>query len=472
MKRTSPLLGISVIASLLSPALQAEPIYHPSGPNLVFGDVSNGRHVMSDANNPAASASRYKPGEGGVDFGILPSLGVGYEIGDANNLFTEVDQKSDQFSGLLSSFNSADGAANITAQVNSLVSSSNDLLVLIENEGFAKAFFSFNGPVFPLTVSSDVLGGTLTFNFNRSEIYRIGVLQDPINVTASSLQADVQAVITGGPGTSVTNGDIAITNNAGTIEFDAKNDTTAVLKGARTTTIGFGYGRQVWNNNQGNLFAGARGNFYKVDLLKDTQRLDTDTNSEDLFDNFSDGAQNSSSGIGIDLGVIWLADNYHVGASLNNINEPSFDYNKLTISTNSTATQGFYTPGTRITNLLGQTETYTMEKQLKLEGSYYFLNKQLMLNAAFDVNAIKDPVGDEYKWTVLSAGYSPNWWFIPSVRGGIRKNNGDNALTYYTFGFTLLKVNIDLAWTKDDVEDDGDSVPRGVMANIGIDVRF
>ena len=472
MKRTSLLTGISVSLLVSTSLTYAEPIYHPSGPNLVYGHVSDGRQVMSDSNNPAAAATRYKPGEGGVDFGIFPSFGAGWEIGNADNLFTEVDNKSDEFSGLLSSYNSGTGAAAITADVNSLVSSSNDLLVLIESEGFAKVHYSFDGPILPVTVSNDILGGALTFSFNHSEVYRIGVVQDPIKINTSTLQADIQAVITGGPTTSTTNGDLTITNNAGTVEFDAKNDTTAVLKGAKVSQIGFDYSRHVMAHEAGNLYAGARANYYKVDLLKDYQRLDINTDSQDLFDNFSDGAKVSSSGIGIDLGVMWLTQDYHLGATLININKPSFDYNKPAITTNSTPTQGEYTPGTRVTNLLNQTETYTMDSQLKLEGSYYFLNKQLMLNAALDVNAIKDPVGDEYKWTVLSAAYSPNWWVIPSIRGGIRKNNGDNALTYYTFGFTLFKVNVDIAMTTDDVEDDGDSVPRGLMGNIGIDMRF
>lgn len=465
MKLTTPLIGFVLITSIVTSNLNAEPIYHPSGPNLVFGNVSNGRSVMSDANNPAAGATRYKPGEGEVNFGIFPSIGVGYEIGDADNLFTEVDNTAKKLDD--SANNALDSIAtnNSTVafnQVNGTINDVNNLLSRIEQDGYAKAFTSFHAPIMPVLISSDMLGGSLVFDFNASLIARIGIIQDPINVNAGTLETTINDAITA-TGVTQTNGDVSVLFDGSNVNFNVSNDTTAVLKAAYPLELSLAYSRPIMPLGDGKLFAGVRGKYYKVELLRAVQRAVGNVDSENLFENITDSDRTSKSDFGLDIGAIWMTENYHLGATLTNINEPSFEYNKIGLSS--------YTDTATI-NKLNADEKYTMESQLKLEGSYYFFDKQLMVNAAVDVNAVQDPVGDEYKWMVLSAGYSPDWWFIPSIRGGLRKNSGDNALTYYTFGITAFKVNLDLAITTDDVEDDGSSMPRGIMGNIGIDIRF
>lgn len=54
---------------------------------------------------------------------------------------------------------------------------------------------------------------------------------------------------------------------------------------------------------------------------------------------------------------------------------------------------------------------------------------------------------------------------------GYRKNLAGEELSFLTSGVTLFKaLNLDLAYSLDSA--DGDSVPRAVMFNLGLEVTF
>lgn len=462
---------LAAAVTLMAFTAHADPIYHPPGASLVYGDVSNNQSITSNTSNPAAAAMGYKPGQGDYSFGVLSSFGVGFEIGDADNLFDEIDATAarlDTAAGSFGSFTSGVTAAAITDEIDRAINDTNNLLSLVEEDGYAKAFVSFKFPVMPIVVSADWLGGSLTVDVSGSGIGRAGVLHDPIDFVSATLEADITTAITGGNGTTVTNGDFLISNSGGNINFTTAgataNDSTVVLKAAYITEAALGYSRQVWNNADGKLFAGLRGKYYKVELLQAIERIIGTVDSETLFDDVTDLDRSSSSGIGIDIGTIWMTPNYHLGATFANLNEPAFDYNAVDTST--------YATNGKVKNALNKDTTYTMESQLKLEGAIYSKNKHWVLGAALDANEITDPVGDEYKWAVVSGAYISDSWYIPSGRLGYRKNMAGSNLSYITFGATWLKVNLDVAYSPDKVEVDGSSVTRSVIFNMGLNISF
>jgi hypothetical protein len=96
-----------------------------------------------------------------------------------------------------------------------------------------------------------------------------------------------------------------------------------------------------------------------------------------------------------------------------------------------------------------------------------------VLNAAIDANAVMDPVGDDYQWATFSAAYATNSWILPGFRVGYRSNLAGTELDYLDAGFTLFKVlNLDVAWGLDSVEIDGDSAPRSLLVNLGLELSF
>ena len=474
MKRTYLVAsGLSLATALLTSLAHASPVYHPEGPNLVYGDVSNGYSILSTVTNPAAGAYDYKPGHGKIGFGIFSSIGGGAEVGDVNNIYNEIDAKSQEFQNMLDSFTVTGSAGDVTAaeqSVSSTINDTNSILSKVEQNGYAKGFTSLQWPAMPIQVTNDWLGGSLVFDVNTSLEARIGFLQDVINIDVSQLQNDITNAINT-PNTDFVNGsDLTIrydtTNGNNNVNFTVNNDSTVIVKASFIHELSMAYSRKVWNNAKGNLFAGLRGKYYRVELIHDFARIASNGDSQSQFDNISSEDRKKSSGIGLDFGTLWVTPNYHLGATLTNINEPSFDYNTIDISALS------YSDATTI-NKLHPSETYTMQRQLKLEGALYTENKHWVIGAALDANAVKDPVGDKYQWAVVSAAYLSNHWWLPAVRIGYRSNNGDSKLHYITGGLTILKgLNIDLAYSPQKIEVDGSSTTRGAMINIGVEVSF
>jgi len=82
MKRLITATAITLATSLA----QATPLYHPPGPNLTYGAVSNGQTIMSDITNPAAGAAVLQQDGNQYRFGILSSIGGGIELGEIDDL--------------------------------------------------------------------------------------------------------------------------------------------------------------------------------------------------------------------------------------------------------------------------------------------------------------------------------------------------------------------------------------------------
>ena len=90
-----------------------------------------------------------------------------------------------------------------------------------------------------------------------------------------------------------------------------------------------------------------------------------------------------------------------------------------------------------------------------------------------DANAVPDPMGDDYQWFTLSAGYATESWWLPGIRAGYRKNLAGTELGYASFGLTAFKiVNFDIASTLDTTRISGTKLPRGLMASIGFQIAF
>jgi hypothetical protein len=88
-------------------------------------------------------------------------------------------------------------------------------------------------------------------------------------------------------------------------------------------------------------------------------------------------------------------------------------------------------------------------------------------------NAVPDPLGDDYQWFTVSAGYATEKWWLPGVRVGYRKNLAGTELDYIGVGVTALKIlNIDIASAVDTVSISGKTLPRGLMASIGFQIAW
>jgi hypothetical protein len=462
-------LAIAVALAVSAGSAYATPVYHPPGPNLSYGDVSNGQTIMSDITNPAAGAAVIKKNGNQYRFGVLSSVGVGAEFGQVDDLYNKIEAQSDAYdTGAGVNLDFSD-----TSQIGGLVNDQrdviNDILADVEDNGYAKAFVSAHLPIMPLVVAHKAFGGSIVVDINGSVTSKVYGLHDTIVVDGVALQTAIENDITNNTvQPSYTNGDVTIAYDQGTgnANLTVDNDSSVVAKAAYTAEVALGYSRPVFNSDTGTLYAGLRGRYYQVGLTRKAIRLSNLDNVEQELDNISDEDLETSTAIGVDAGVLWVEEHYRVGATLTNINEPSFKYPTFD-------TTPFNNPNGIVATTIAADDTYTMESQLKLEAALYSANQNWVLSAAMDANPVVDPMGDEYQWATASGAYATDSWLIPGLRLGYRKNLAGSELSYATAGLTLFKVlNLDVAYGLESVTIDGETVPRSLMANLGLEVTF
>lgn len=444
----------------------AAPVYQPPGPNLTYGSSSNNQSIMSSVTNPAAAAAVLQKEGSQYRFGII-SIGGGYEVGDINDIFNKIDSTKTSLKeaqnvppGTLTGSDQqiADYVnANIIAPVNSVTST-------LQQNGKASVFVDGYVPITPFVFSSSGLGGSVVFAANVSAIANMTFVSDPfVDLTAAD-GADIRA-------------------NGGTYT-PAANDSALLVKAALVEEIGLGYSRSLFTRDApehiegepapdklsaselraGELTAGVRAKYYIVKLSHEAKKLtNTAKGSEDIF---NDGlTYSSSSGFGIDVGTLWTSTHYRAGAWINNINSPSFKYQALDSSAFSNQA---------VVAQLNADGTYKMKPQLQLEGAIYTASQNWVVNLGLDANAVPDPVGREFQWATLSAAYATSSWWIPGARVGYRSNLAGSKLSYVTYGLTIFKaLSLDVAYGQDKVTDDqGNSIPRSAMINLGLQMTF
>ncbi len=340
-------------------------------------------------------------------------------------------------------------------------------VVLVLTEGYGKAFFTADLPV---NVAWDAWGGTFTFGLNTSASSKIYGLADVLNFDIDQALQQLEAAIDlpddAGETLFDLSGDLVMSVDKANDKVKVRfvNDSMVITKSSVISEFSIGYSRKWEVAKHGNLYWGVKPKALRVGLTQAGQRVGDVTDSEALFDDIKDADFNYSSGLSLDLGAIWQADHYHLGATLVNINEPEFDFPDLGVKNiNDTVVLA------KIVN----DSTYTMERQLKLQGGFHTSSRRWTANVAYDVNEVRDPMGDKYQWASISGGYNTKSWWVPGVRAGVHSNLAGSKLTYVGVGITLFKyLDLDIASTLDTVELEGDKLPRGAHISLGLSFAF
>ncbi len=468
MKRLFCFLGLVVAVSVAG----AAPVYHPPGSNLTVGDVSNGRSIMSDITNPAASAVQLKTDGAHVQFGLVSNIGIGIEYGQVDNVFDVIDEKARAYSdGLTVSVpvftgnptNPTDVSQYIAAIQQAIdvpVADINSVLATVAADGYGKVFGAMNLPLTPIVVGNDFLAGVLVFDASTAVATKAVGLYDSIDIDFADVQAQL---LNGNTVLDLGEVDLDLSNPSAPV-MKVNNDTTLLTRAAGVSEFALGYSRQLYRHEAGDLFGGLRAKYYRVGLTQVATRLGDLTDAEQLFQDARDASFSYDSNIGLDLGVLWVSENYRLGATVMNLNAPTFTFPGLDVSGYS---------GGAVARLLSRDYVYKMEAQLKLEAALFSSNRQWAINAGLDANAVPDPFGDDYQWMTLSAAYLSDSWWIPGARVGYRANLAGEKMNYVTLGVTLLRVfNVGLALARETVTIDVDRIPRGAMLNMGLELSF
>jgi len=476
---------------LAANAALAGPVYQPPGANLTYGDVTHGQRVQSASSNPAAAAADLARGTGKSTRGTVLSVAAGLEYGGVQDLFDFYDkvagtyEPSDPGSGgggpgnlpedkpaggidLGEIWDSLD--PDFQAAVSAVargVAVQAALLEVIRKDGHAKAWLASD---VPFVLGGERLGGAWTFGVNWSGTSKAFGIVQPVEFDEDEARAALgdwfnqlpinrpvqfplteQILLTVDP---VTNA----------VRFALQNDSTMLSKASQTTELNVGYSRHAWSNEAGSLYLGAEARFYLMRLSRLSVRFGDITDSEELFDAIHDSNFRNAERLGVDIGALWVGKNYQLGAQLTNVNEPKFTFPDVNLDPYS---------DDGIIGFLQSDQSYTMDRQLKLEASLFTTDRRWSTHLGFDADSATDPMGDKYQWLTLSAGFTTDSWWIPGGRIGYRENLAGTKLQYIGIGLTAFKiVNFDISSALHTVSIDGRTLPQGLMGSIGFQISW
>jgi len=230
------------------------------------------------------------------------------------------------------------------------------------------------------------------------------------------------------------------------------------------TELNVGYSSLAWSNSSGSLYLGAEARLYLMRLSRFSVRFGDITDSEELFDAIRDSDFSNAERLGIDIGALWVGENYQIGAQLTNVNEPNFTFPDVNLDPYNNE---------EIIGFLQGDQSYRMDRQLKLEASLFTSDRRWAAHLGLDADSATDPMGDKYQWLTLSTGFTTDSWWLPAARIGYRENLAGTEMRYLGIGLTAFKiVNFDIASALDTVSIDGTTLPQGLMVSIGFQIAW
>ncbi|MEY8876381.1 MAG: conjugal transfer protein TraF [Leptothrix sp. (in: b-proteobacteria)] len=535
MKRISPscspavartldlsIVPLACVAAIVSawPA-QANESLSASGYGLTVGPVYNRSNLGSAAYNPA-NALRLVADDEQVRLGVLEA-GARYEIGPIDNVNKLKDDiKADIDLAKNATASEATRIANkinttylpqLAAGANGNVQAKASLLtpILVRTERLP-GVWSFNanaqvqaGGMFRQSAVSPVVKFTtgsaagLTANVDLNKILNSTALTDLQNATNAGDSAaqtaalnTLKGLVVGSTDQAAINQAIASINaNPGQAIGATYSVTTASaidFKVANVNQVSLGYSTDLTRYTpdsmqallpSAKLDAGLRVNAYQALLYRQIGAfVDANGNSNTVKIESSRNNTTRSTALGLDVGAALGGDNYQVGATLYNLNSPSFKYPDLlldsTNAANLAAARQLAAEGT-----IKTADSIRLKPHVVLEGSLSSANKRWLLQSSLALNATTDFVGAPQKHATVSIssnaeGYESAWlkYLVPSVRLGYNKNLVGSQLATVGLGLSWGVFNIDANVSQQSVTIDGNKAPRSAGLSMSIAEKF
>ncbi len=394
----------------------------PLGPNIGYGDSSNTNTVYYTLTNPAYNAFEENPNVERRDFGFGLNMQVGAELNGLKGMSTYFDDKIVKISKDIT-------PANVVGRITQL---QNNLTNFFEtyDGGALDVIASVNAP---LIINNDVLGGGLTFDYNRQIASNIMILDGPNDVQAS--QDDKR---------------LTINKGTGAIGFTYRD----------LTEVSFGYGRSVYKKKDKRLTVGV--SVRSLNLFANQQNIDFQKILKNkkikLDDDIKKGKVETQTTF--DVGLNATGSNYAVGLLLANLNEPVFKIKNLTDK--------------QYTEFYAKVEKeFKLKKQARLAMKVFSKSQKWTLGLSADLIKTNDLMNNEVQWASANISYASDAWYMPEIRFGVRNNLAGNKFSYKTLGLTIGFLNIDVATTEIDFSSKlKNQEDMGAMVAIAIEFDF
>ncbi len=268
---------------------------------------------------------------------------------------------------------------------------------------------------------------------------------------------------------------------------DIETRTAAYVKTARFVNVSLSWSRPVnvpieklipGLYTRGDFFLGARVSLLNGSLAKVIAAIDSeDENGDTAFDRAEEtykDAEETTTNVALDLGVMWAYKGMSAGLTLRNINAPTFKYGSVGTNCSSLVVAGERQDcliAASFADRINQREEFEMNPQATFDAAVPLGTPEVLLATSWDLNAANSPVGDQYQWLSIGLSYAPNSRLIPGVRLGYRTNQADRGISSIGFGLTLFGYfNLDVSKSTDTVKVDGDEVPRAAAVSLGFEM--
>lgn len=435
MKQPSLLMLLSICASACATSGRHVP------ESALSDGLFNANHTaLVERANPATS-SRAPSSRNHYRLGFFAS--GGYELGHVDDFINRIDDLESELKANARHFSLSsyinqygyDGVAIANAVVADLnvrvIDVVNRQISLITTDSsYATVFGSLSVPV---RFSQPALGGSVDFSSSVTAARDLWAVGDPLEpYSLSGLEDDVTQ---------------ALTSDQPSVTYLLPDtDTTLLVRTAIVDTLSLGFSRSIGDFSTGQLLMGMRSNYYKVKLSRYAKRM-TDFAREELSNEYQNTYSDDNAifrgAPGLDVGVSWITRRLRVGAMLNNVNQPRFQYNLVDAADYSDAA---------VPQRLNENRTWTMKSQLRFEGGLNTLDRTWSLGTTVDGNAVEDPLGHEYRWFSAGAAYTPRSTWVPAMRVKYLANTVGSEIRYVTTGFTLFNcVSLDMTRSLDSV---------------------
>mgnify|MGYP006430928447 CR=1 FL=1 len=475
-----------ILAALVTTGVQGQNSGQLAGGDLTHGGASPYERSVGLGTNPANPSL----GERWLRFGVLSNVGIGLEIGEAEDFDSKIEDISDEFDQLENSLQSLEDISvgtpsqseinrlsQLLQDIDTFEDSANQTVSDLSDNAYAKLSVDATGPGAPLSLRFERLSGVVTLDYGVSLEARAGLESSGKTFDTGIGQlvdanGNLNVQITPSSNVDVSqnaNGFSQITIDNDTFTLEPESDSGLAVQGGVVQNVGLGYARKLFENDFGTLHGGATASFYRVTLARSGILLnDTDNVGNQSEDEFDDN-QATNTGFGIDAGLTWVTDHYSAGGTLRNLNAPSFDYPDTCDNPNSESC-AFFTANPEAKR---NGDSFTMERQLTLDGSLHTADRRWLLAGRLDANSIVDATGDDYQWAAISAAYRNHRFWVPSPRLGARTNLTGSELTYVSAGATLFRaLHFDVSRSLGSTSIDDTSIPRAVQISVGLDLQF
>jgi hypothetical protein len=427
--------------------------FHNQGSVLGYGDAGNNHTLFSNFKNPAFL--------GGDD--TSRQWGLGLSIGiDAE--YKDVTGVGDNFTTLQ---NSLDG-------INTKLQSPTGYLQDVINDGF-NPITDEAGTVLEIQTraTNDTVDAINTF-FTANENLQITTKASssiPLVIQTTGYGGFMLAasVTTGGTTYLIRNGeadaDVIINDplNPATATFQAQTNAGMAFNAFQMTEISASYSMDLnryIKPTSGQINLGLRAKMMNAAFNQYVVDFDDAVNSGDEFgDQVSDGLSEAtnfdetSSTFGLDIGVQYIAKNYLVGLTVENINSPSFDYTLI----NNTAFDALLV------------KDITFEPKARIEAATYSQNRRWTFAGFADLTKTMDITGLETQKAGVAASYASDKWLLPDIRFGYTNESAGNKMSRIHGGITVGFLSLDVAANSFEF---GEDVENSLAANLSMELAF